>query len=72
MKRKLVRSLKPTMKIAQEGDRFEVEIEVPTKTTKNSFTIGEEFESEIALEQTGRVIIASTYLVYLILYVIKF
>ena len=72
MKRKLVQSLKPTMKIAQEGDRFEVEIEVPTKTTKNSFTIGEEFESEFALEQTGRVIIASTYLVYLILYVIKF
>ena len=57
MKRKLVHSLKPTMKIAQEGDRFEVEIEVPTKTTKNSFTIGEEFEAEIALDKTGRVII---------------
>ena len=63
MKRKLVHGLKPTMKIAQEGDRFEVETEVATKTRKNNFTIGEEFEAEIALDKTGRVIIASRFLV---------
>ena len=57
MKRKLVHGLKPTMKIAQEGDRFEIETEVATKARKNSFTIGEEFEAEIALDKSGRVII---------------
>ena len=63
MKRKLVHGLRPTMKIAQDGDRFEVETEVATKTRKNSFTIGEEFEAEIALDKSGRVIIASRFLI---------
>ena len=56
MKRKLVHSLKPTMRIVQEGDRFEVETQVATKTRKNSFSIGEEFVAEIAPDKSGRVI----------------
>ena len=66
MKRKLAQSLKPTMRIVQEGDRFEVETQAATKTTKNNFTIGEEFEAETVMEKSGRVIIITlVFIIYL-------
>ena len=38
--------MKPTLKIVQNGDDFEVETNVPFRTIKNKYTIGQEFVGE--------------------------
>ena len=55
VQRKMAGSVKPTIKITHQGDNFEIEVSAAVRTVKTKFTLGKEFESEVALDHKGKV-----------------
>ena len=57
--RKIMNTVKPTMTIKQDGDKFEISTKLPMFTQSQAFTVGEEFEIEFPWDKKMHKFIAS-------------